>query len=266
MSNIEYYKVAGDLSYGLDGEHTDMDLTRDEMVLLKPLIQMSKRALHLCCGAGRHVFAFNREGIVSIGVDISPFLIQQAVKAAEKEKSSSGNIFIHGDILDLPLASNSMDCITLLGNSFTLFPNDRVQDLLKEIDRVLAPEGLLILDIPNLASGGKELDQKLKVHQNIEVNNRGKGELQWERFFNPNSRVVTSIETFRYTCSKGNHETEEHKICFQLYSVAEICSLLEEKSMVLFKSMTHKDISGKYKGMLKNRMILVFKYESGFSV
>lgn len=257
MSNDAYYKIDGALSYELDAEHTDSDLTRDEKQILDPFILGSKRVLHLCCGAGRHVFAFSGKDTFSMGIDISPFLIQQARKELKTKGWAYENAFIQGNILDLPLASNSVDGITLLGNSFTLFSRDKAHHLLKEVNRVRDSDGLFAMDIPT--SGGQELVQKLKVFQDIAVNNFGKGDLHWERFFDPKRKIVTSIETFKYQNGCGSPGIVKHRICFQLYSVAEICSLLKENNMELFKSFTHTDCSGKYKGMLKNRRILIFK-------
>ena len=140
MDNQRYYVRNGALSYELDQEHTDGDLTALEMDLIADSLDGIRGAVHLCCGAGRHVAAFERRGIPSVGMDISPVLLKRA-----RENTSPPGCLVQGNALSVPLKSGSTDCVTLLGNSLCLFPAGSGKRIFEEVHRIQITRGLCIL-------------------------------------------------------------------------------------------------------------------------
>lgn len=110
------------------------------------------RLLDLGCGEGRHVigsYALNPEGL-SIGLDLgmqdaritrSAFVEDPAVAAQEREHWAA----ICGNALKLPFAEASFNRLVC---SEVLEHIDDYSAVLREIDRVLAPGGLLAVSVP----------------------------------------------------------------------------------------------------------------------
>lgn len=105
--------------------------------------------LDLCCGQGRHLLELSSRGYSFLyGVDRSRYLIRLAKKRAQNLGSTIR--FSEGDARKLRLNSSQFSCVSIMGNSFGYF--DREQDdlnVLREIHRVLKPDGIIYLDITN---------------------------------------------------------------------------------------------------------------------
>ncbi len=130
----------------------DPALTRAEVDRIVELVGLrpEQRVLDLCCGQGRHALELARRGFARVqGLDRSPYLIETARETAGREGLDVP--FLNGDCRELPFGRGSFDAVLLMGNSFGYFAtpdDDRV--VLREVRRVLQPEGQVLLD---LASG-----------------------------------------------------------------------------------------------------------------
>jgi len=127
----------------------DQSITRSEVDLFSKILRSSpeEKILDLCCGQGRHSLELARRGFQNVeGLDRSNYLIQ---KAKSKAKKHGLNIrFREGDARKLPYPADAFDAVMLLGNSFGYF--ETIQDdirVLKEIFRVLKPQGRLLIDV-----------------------------------------------------------------------------------------------------------------------
>ncbi|MCG3171988.1 MAG: D-alanine--D-alanine ligase [Myxococcota bacterium] len=122
-----------------------------ELLIAIAGLKPEHRILDLCCGQGRHSIELARRGYAHVtGVDQSRYLLRVA---RQRARSPGLKIrFIESDARALPLSSGAFDCVAVMGNSFGYFPTGE-DDLavLREIHRVLAPEGTVVLD---LADGG----------------------------------------------------------------------------------------------------------------
>lgn len=117
-----------------------------EHKLLLPYLIKGKRFLIFGSGAGREVFALEREGINAIGVEISPAQIESAL-GLKKGYNASG-IFVNADALLLPFKDLSFDGVLMFRQFIQHFPYKlNRQRLLSETNRVLVPGGLLFLSI-----------------------------------------------------------------------------------------------------------------------
>lgn len=127
----------------------DSQITKTEVDLLLKILGLEKgdTLLDLACGQGRHLIELqSREQYNLFGLDRSRYLIQRA-KNVSREKGLSIN-WKEGDVRKLPYATDTFDFVTNLGNSFGYFETlDDDAKILKEIFRILKPDGTLLMDI-----------------------------------------------------------------------------------------------------------------------
>lgn len=100
------------------------------------------KILDLCCGYGRHSFAWREGGHNPVGLDFSPGLLTLA------RRDQPGGRWVRGDVRRLPFAGGAFDAATLMFVSFGYFDSS-AEDLeaLQEALRVIRPGGGIYLDI-----------------------------------------------------------------------------------------------------------------------
>lgn len=140
--NSMYLKTDGDVV-------EDASITQSEIDLFLQLLDIREgnSLLDVACGQGRHLIELALRGKYELfGIDRSRYLIQRAKNNARKKGIQV--LFKEGDARKLPYPTDSFDFVTILGNSFGYFesPEDDLE-ILKEIFRVLKPEGKLLMDI-----------------------------------------------------------------------------------------------------------------------
>ncbi|KAJ3083408.1 hypothetical protein HK102_001092 [Quaeritorhiza haematococci] len=129
------------------------------------------RILDLCCGQGRHSLFLAKEypHLVLYGHDQSSYLISLAQERASFQNLTANTFFTVGDCRQIPYEEEKFDLAMVMGNSFGYFSeyddegdyetqqsadpakptgtNHSDLRVLREIHRVLAPGGKLILDL-----------------------------------------------------------------------------------------------------------------------
>lgn len=102
------------------------------------------RVLDLCCGNGRHSAEIAQRGARVVGLDRSMDLLDVATRRGEADVN-----WVRADMRCLPFAE-AFDLVVNLFTSFGYFESDQDdRSVLSEIDRVLNPGGLAVLDIMN---------------------------------------------------------------------------------------------------------------------
>lgn len=110
--------------------------------------------LDVACGTGAYVLAVARGGRSSVGVDISPAMIDRAHLELRRAKDLAPGIkaaFIVGDMRSLPeLVEGDFAAAACIGNSLAhlLTPED-LHRCLGELARVVRPGGLLVIQTVN---------------------------------------------------------------------------------------------------------------------
>lgn len=94
--------------------------------------------LDLGCGLGRHSILFGKNGFNVYSFDISIDAINRTKKWAEKEELSFD--YKQGDMLNLPYADNSFDCILCM-NVISHTDTEGMKKVIKELYRVLKKNG-----------------------------------------------------------------------------------------------------------------------------
>jgi ubiquinone/menaquinone biosynthesis C-methylase UbiE len=113
-----------------------------------------ERVLDLVCGAGASAFELARklDGATITGVDVSPVMLRAARNARDSKFQDVADqiTFVEADARALPFEDASFDLVT--GHSF-LYLVDDPEAVLREVRRVLAPGGRLVLMEPATEGG-----------------------------------------------------------------------------------------------------------------
>lgn len=102
----------------------------------------------LCCGNGEHLFALEGLNLECVGIDFSRPFIQHARDAAARRNLTNMRFEV-GDARELPLADNS---VTTLYSLSSLYIIPGLDEVVREVSRVLKPGGRCILDLANSRS------------------------------------------------------------------------------------------------------------------
>ncbi|MFP5351556.1 MAG: class I SAM-dependent methyltransferase [Actinomycetota bacterium] len=114
-------------------------------------VRPGHRVLDLGCGAGRHTYAALERGAHVVGVDLDRKLLRDVQEMAAAMLLSgdlppeAGAAFLCGDATQLPFASGSFDRI-IVSEVLEHIPNDT--DAMREIERVLHPQGKAAVSVP----------------------------------------------------------------------------------------------------------------------
>jgi len=127
--------------------------------------QKVKRILDLGCGAGRNLVYLLEKGFDVYGIDCAPEGLKIIKKRLQKEKRKCslklGNVFNK-----LPYENNFFDAVI----SVQVLQHGKVNEIkgeIKEIERVLKPEGLIFITLSGRISNGKVRDYLIKTAKKI---------------------------------------------------------------------------------------------------
>jgi SAM-dependent methyltransferase len=143
----EWYREAFDEFYLDVYSHRDEKEADEFASFLSEMISLEGLAvLDVCCGEGRHLRAFEREGAVGFGLDLSTVLLERLQAAGEGGCSR----IVRGDMRDFPFKSESFDLCTNMFTSLGYFETREEESrVLREAWRVLRPEGVFVIDHVN---------------------------------------------------------------------------------------------------------------------
>ena len=94
--------------------------------------------LDIGCGTGRASLAFAQKGSTVVGLDISEEMVKKARDKSRDLSLQDQTDYLVGDAENPPFANNSFDAVIAFG---VLHHVPRPQDLLREISRLLKPDG-----------------------------------------------------------------------------------------------------------------------------
>jgi SAM-dependent methyltransferase len=125
-------------------------VTRRQVAALAKLLApwRPRRALDLCCGAGRHLLPLARRGFPLVGVDVSRFMLGEARAQARRLRAPAP--LVRGDARRLPFRDAAFDVVLCLFNSFGYcLSEEENEGILREVARCLEPGGRFVLDTRN---------------------------------------------------------------------------------------------------------------------
>jgi ubiquinone/menaquinone biosynthesis C-methylase UbiE len=135
----DWYKKSFGDDYLLVYKHRDMQGAYNEVKGMIEWLRLAEGAevLDLCCGMGRHSMALTDFGYKVTGIDLSNVLLKEAVRIDKDEMVR----WIQGDMRDVQLTTQ-FDAVVNLFTSFGYFEqDDENEKVLREIHRLLKPDG-----------------------------------------------------------------------------------------------------------------------------
>lgn len=144
MSNIilntqtSYDAVAAEYAQRFKDEMDDKPFDRDCLDRLANEVGALGPICDLGCGPGQIARYLHRQGVDTLGVDLSPRMVEEA------RRLNPETPFHQGDMLSLPDADNSWGGIAAF-YCIIHIPRERIVDALREMKRALKPDGVLLL-------------------------------------------------------------------------------------------------------------------------
>ena len=97
----------------------------------------------LCCGPGRHAGPLAARGFSVVGIDLDTVALQQARTRAPNAS------FARADMRRIPLATGATDAVLCMWQSFGHFADAENVAVVREMARVLRPDGRIVFDLYN---------------------------------------------------------------------------------------------------------------------
>ncbi|MFZ5432993.1 MAG: class I SAM-dependent methyltransferase [Calditrichota bacterium] len=145
----EWYQQWFDEDYLALYAHRDEAEARQFVNVLWSALELypGVRVADVPCGAGRHSQAFAARQAQVVGMDLSPAMLNRAQENLDKDQRSPW--FVRGDIRQIPLAGG-FHVVTNIFTSIGYFKDEADnQKAFAELGRLLAPGGVLVLDVVN---------------------------------------------------------------------------------------------------------------------
>ncbi|MEN8210872.1 MAG: class I SAM-dependent methyltransferase [Thermodesulfobacteriota bacterium] len=249
--DIDWWKNIFDDVYLLTDSRSICDdaLTQSEVDFIETALNLDKSTpvLDLCGGQGRHAMELSRRGYSNLIVlDYSDYLIRLGKKEAMQQNLDTS--FFQGDARDTNFTDESFGAVIIMGGSFGYFIHDKEnKKILKEAFRLLMPDGILLLDLP---------DKKyvLKNFKQISSHKSG-GAIEVTRSRELDNDVIYCRETV--TCAKKGC-LRKNSYCVRLYTSEQISEMLRSikfSDISFQEDFMDRQEQGDY-GTMTNRMVV----------
>jgi len=207
----EWYKIAFGELYPLVYPHRDVAEAAKVAARLTPLVASARPTLDVACGNGRYMSALAAGGADVYGVDLSEYLLAEAVKQGLRGR------VVCGDIRALPFATGVFGSAINMFTSFGYFETDDDNaGVLREIARVIRPQGAFVLDFINAA----------RIRRTMTPRSRrvaGDAQVEESRELSAQGRVLTK----RVRVEWRGRDPVEYTERLRLYARDELTAMLE---------------------------------------
>ena len=155
-----YDRVAAEYADRFKDEMDDKPFDRDCLDRLAREVGDLGPICDLGCGPGQIARYLHRQGVETLGVDLSPKMV------AEARRLNPEIHFHQGDMLSLPDADNSWGGIAAF-YCIIHIPREQVVDALREMKRVLKPGGILLVTF-HIGEETKHIDEWWEKQVNLD--------------------------------------------------------------------------------------------------
>jgi len=184
-TQTSYDQVAAQYAERFKDEMDDKPFDRDCLDRLAREVENLGPICDLGCGPGQIARYLHRQGVQTLGIDLSPNMV------AEAGRLNPEIPFHQGDMLSLPDAEYSYGGIAAF-YCIIHIPRERVVDALREMKRVLKPGGILLVTF-HVGSEIKHLDEWWEKPVNLDFAYYQPAEMEtWliEAGFDPEETLV----------------------------------------------------------------------------
>jgi SAM-dependent methyltransferase len=150
-TQTSYDQVAVEYADKFKDEMDDKPFDRDCLDRLAREVGKLGPICDMGCGPGQIARYLHRQGVDTVGVDLSPRMV------AEAQRLNPDIHFHQGDMLSLPDADNSWGGIAAF-YCIIHIPREQIVDALREMKRVLKPGGVLLVTF-HIGEEIKHLDE-----------------------------------------------------------------------------------------------------------
>jgi len=166
------------------------------------------------CGFGRHVIPLARAGYRAVGVDRSKALLDEARRRMGHERWPK---LVAADYRELPFPDESFDAALNLFSSLGYLGDEEDTNVLREIRRVLRPDGRLVVEIMHR-------DRLVRHYRDQDWRLLGEGRLLLEqRTFDAAEGVAQTTQTL----IDKSGERDSRSFSVRVYSATELLGMLE---------------------------------------
>lgn len=123
------------------------DMTEYDVSFLKETLRRGV-TLDLCCGVGRHSIPLSHFTFV-VSYDLSKYFLHTLIVKSGREGRYENLNPIQGDMRRLPFKSESFDNVINFYTSFGYFNDEENELVLREVSRILKPNGIFVLETVN---------------------------------------------------------------------------------------------------------------------
>ncbi len=198
--SVEWYRVAFGEVYPLVYGHRDDAEAARAAAAYAGRFRQATPVLDVACGAGRHAAAFAAAGLETLGLDLSEFLLVEAVE----RRGLSGRMVL-GDMRRLPFCGGALGGVINMFTSFGYF-DDEADDAraVAEVARVLRPGGRFLIDFINATTVGRvraettrRREGDVQIEERRERDDSGRHLCKHVRVLRPDGEEVSYREQVR---------------------------------------------------------------------
>lgn len=243
MSKEDWWKESFDQKY-LDTYLTDLtpERTSEEVDFVVKATELTPqdRILDLACGHGRHSIELAKRGFAVTGLDYSTPFIEKA--RFDATKAGVEIEFMQGDMKVLPF-EQTFDVVLLLFTSFGYFGNEENQEVFKQINKSLKPNGTFLLDVISGEAVVKRFNKEgikeettnlLKVSRIVQMSGISINETEW---YDSHEQLIHNHREWM-----DNGEKKEYEFYLRVYTVPQYKDMLDKAGL------TFQDLWGDFSG------------------
>ena len=235
----------GDYYRGWASSLITPELTAQQLEFIVDMLglQGGARILDLCCGHGRHAVPLAQRGFDVTGLDLSPYHLRLARKAARE--AGVRVRWLRRDMRDIPY-QGELDAVINMFSAFGYFEDDEEDfKVLAAISRALKPGGKFFIDTMNR-------EWLIRRYQEADWHELAGGLIAMER---RKLDLLTSRNESTWVLITRTGRRRVHRINLRLYTLTELAKMISRAGMRVRQVWGGFD--GRDYGLNSQRMIVL---------
>lgn len=146
MSNEWWKNISSRIHMEMVSGRVERGDTQQALAFIERNIPLAKswKILDVACGHGRHTSELRKQGYNTYGLDYTEGLLSVA------QEQTPENIWIRGNMLELPVKPESIDLVLLMWQILGYFNSEKEnQEVLNQVANSLKPGGYMVTELVN---------------------------------------------------------------------------------------------------------------------